>query len=338
MKIFGAPAGFGSNAWLGLWLALLLTQLITGCAHHTTTTPPAPHSKPLLIALAATDRPALTAQAPVFLLDNPETKYNRIGRVVASGSRDNATIAVDTDQPAIYAARRSFATARGLYTNLIYRIHFPELPYSLIPFHLGAGNHVGLLVILTLNADQRVLLVTTANTCGCYAVSIPTAALPVAWYPEDWPKETIPVYGEQFPARLPELDEQSTLLVSVRAEVHRIRDLQVVPKETITPEATINAEMLPLDHLRALPLADGATTSFYYTSGPLAGHVKGAIKPWETLLLSLVSLDLFVGMDKEYGDTQASGNPFYTSLKPWNRSASDMNDFPTYLRFNGWQL
>ena len=338
MKIFGAPAGFGSNAWLGLWLALLLTQLITGCAHHATTLPPAPQSKPLLVALATTQSPTLTAQAPVFLLDKPETKYNRIGRVVASGSRDNATIAVDTDQPAIYAARRSFATARGLYTNLIYRIHFPELPYSLIPFHLGAGNHVGLLVILTLNADQRVLLVTTANTCGCYAVSIPTAALPVAWYPEDWPKETIPVYGEQFPARLPELDEQSTLLVSVRAEVHRIRDLQVVPKETITPEATINAEMLPLDHLRALPLADGATTSFYYTSGPLAGHVKGAIKPWETLLLSLVSLDLFVGMDKEYGDTQASGNPFYTSLKPWNRSASDMNDFPTYLRFNGWQL
>lgn len=338
MKIFGSPAGFGSNAWLGLWLALLLTQLITGCAHHATTPPPALQSRPLLVALAATDRPALTAQAPVFLLDNPETKYNRIGRVVASGSRDNATIAVDTGQPAIYAARRSFATARGLYTNLIYRIHFPKLPYSLIPFHLGAGNHVGLLVILTLNADQRVLLVTTANTCGCYAVSIPTAALPVAWYPEDWPKETIPVYGEQFPARLPELDEQSTLLVSVRAEVHRIRDLQVVPKETITPEATINAEMLPLDHLRALPLADGATTSFYYTNGSLAGHVKGAIKPWETLLLSLVSLDLFVGMDKEYGDTQASGNPFYTSLKPWNRSASDMNDFPAYLRFNGWQL
>ena len=338
MKVFGAGILSGSVLPLGLGLALLLTQLITGCAHHTTTTPPTPQSKPLLVALATTQSPALTAQAPVFLLDNPETKYNRIGRVVASGSRGNATIAVDTDQPAIYAARRSFATARGLYTNLIYRIHFPELPYSLIPFHLGAGNHVGLLVILTLNADQRVLLVTTANTCGCYAVSIPTAALPVDWYPEDWPKETIPVYGEQFPARLPELDEQSALLVSVRAEVHRIRDLQVVPKETITPEATINAEMLPLDQLRALPLADGATTSFYYTSGPLAGHVKGAIKPWETLLLSLVSLDLFVGMDKEYGDTQASGNPFYTSLKPWNRSASDMNDFPTYLRFNGWQL
>ena len=338
MKIFGAPAGFGSNAWLGLWLALLLTQLITGCASHTAKAPPAPQSKPMLVALAVTDSPTLAAQAPVFLLDHTKAEHNRIGRVVASGSRDDETITIDTNQPAIYAARRSFATARGLYTNLIYRIHFPELPYSLIPFHLGAGNHVGLLVILTLDANQQVLLVTTANTCGCYAVSIPTASMPVAWYPEDWPSETIPVYGEQLPARLPALNDQSAVLVSVRAEVHRIRDLQVVPQETVRPESVMKAEVLPLDHLRALPLADGATASFYYTGGPLAGHVKGAIKPWETLLLSLVSLDLFVGMDKEYGDTQASGNPFYTSLKPWNRSASDMNDFPAYLRFNGWQL
>ena len=338
MKIFGSPAGFGSNAWLGLWLALLLTQLITGCASHPDGQLQSLQAQQTLIALAAADSSALAAQSPVFLLDNTEAEHNQVGRVVASGTRDNETIAIDTKRPAIYTARQSFATGRGMYTNLVYRIHFPEQPYSLIPFHLGAGNHVGLLVILTLDADQRVLLVTTANTCGCYAVSIPTAALPVDWYPEGWPKETIPVYGEQFPARLPELGAQSALLVSVRGEVHRIRDMQVVPKERLSHGAVIKAELLGLDNLKTLPLNDGSTTSFYYTGWPLAGHVKGAIKPWETLLLSLVSLDLFVGMDKEYGDTQASGNPFYTSLKPWNRSASDMNDFPAYLRFNGWQL
>jgi len=43
-------------------------------------------------------------------------------------------------------------------------------------------------------------------------------------------------------------------------------------------------------------------------------------------------------MDKEYGDTHESGNPFHTSLKPWNRHNSDMNDFSGYLRFNGWRL
>ena len=90
--------------------------------------------------------------------------------------------------------------------------------------------------------------------------------------------------------------------------------------------------------MKQLPLDDGSVSSFYYSGWPLAGHVKGAIKPWESLLLSLVSLDLFIGMDTEYGETAVSGNPFYTSLKPWNRSASDMNDFAAYPRFNGWKL
>ena len=100
----------------------------------------------------------------------------------------------------------------------------------------------------------------------------------------------------------------------------------------------VNAVLADLASLKKLPLEDGTTTSFYHQDWPLTGHVKEAIKPWETLLLGLVSLDLFVGMDKEYGDTLESGNPFYTSLKPWNRSVSDMNDFAGYLRFNGWRL
>ena len=61
--------------------------------------------------------------------------------------------------------------------------------------------------------------------------------------------------------------------------------------------------MTELDTLKTLPLGDGTFTSFYYERWPLTGHVKGAIKPWESLLLSLVSLDFFVGMDKEYGGT-----------------------------------
>ena len=34
----------------------------------------------------------------------------------------------------------------------------------------------------------------------------------------------------------------------------------------------------------------------------------------------------------------ATKNPFYTSLKPWNREASDMWDFATFLKFWGWRL
>jgi len=76
----------------------------------------------------------------------------------------------------------------------------------------------------------------------------------------------------------------------------------------------------------------------FYDTWPLRGHVKGAIKPWESLMLSLVSLDFYVGMDKEYGNTAESGNPFYTSLKPWNRQRSDMNNFAGFLQFHGWKL
>ena len=65
---------------------------------------------------------------------------------------------------------------------------------------------------------------------------------------------------------------------------------------------------------------------------------KGFIKPRESLFLSLPSLDPLVGYDKVYGDRRETGNPFYTSLKPWNREASDMWDFPEFLTFWGWRL
>jgi len=54
--------------------------------------------------------------------------------------------------------------------------------------------------------------------------------------------------------------------------------------------------------------------------------------------LSLFSLDFFVGTDKVYSDCRETSNPFYTSLKPWNRKASDMWNFTEFLEFWGWRL
>jgi hypothetical protein len=54
--------------------------------------------------------------------------------------------------------------------------------------------------------------------------------------------------------------------------------------------------------------------------------------------MSLISMDFYVGTDKVYEDDGDYGNPFYTSLKPWNREASDMRDFPRFLEFWGWGL
>lgn len=317
---------------------LAMVALLSGCAGRSTGAVPQQQTVVAQLDGSTPLRSTLSSRAPVFVLRGTQAAHNRIGRVEASGTQGNETLAINPDVPVVYAETRPFVAENGRYTNLIYRIHFPDLPYSLIPFHLGAGRHVGLLVILTLDAEQRVLLATMAQTCGCYAVSIPTQSMPTARYPDDWPRASFAVYGERLPATLPEFRADDALHVVIREDVHRVMNLEVAARSSLPAETVRRAEMRELAGLKTLPLDDGGRTSWYYSDWPLTGHVKGAIKPWETLLLSLVSLDFFVGMDKEYSGKKESGNRFYTSLKPWNRTDSDMNDFAGYLRFNGWKL
>ena len=94
---------------------------------------------------------------------------------------------------------------------------------------------------------------------------------------------------------------------------------------------------VPMGHLEKLSTNSG-NTSFYHSDGVLKGHVKGSVKPLETLFMSLISLDFFVGTDKIYADAAETGNPFYTSLKPWRRNDSDMWNFATFLNYWGWRL
>jgi hypothetical protein len=113
------------------------------------------------------------------------------------------------------------------------------------------------------------------------------------------------------------------LLVHVRPAVHRVTNLEIADEGELLPSssvAVIKAPLMAMAELERLPL-DGGRTSFFYRGGLREGHVKGSIKPWESLFLSLPSLDPFVGSDKDYGDRRETGNPFYTSLKPWNREA-----------------
>lgn len=280
----------------------------------------------------------LSTFAPVFILPDSEETYNRIGKVVAKQIGGQEEITIDSNQAVFYAARVPFSTPSGNYTNLVYRVHFQKTPFSLIPFHFAAGNNLGLLVIVTLNEDHVPLLVTTANTCGCYALVLPTATLPAEAYPRDWVNEREYFYGEKLPTGLPAYNAENTLLITVRPEVHRIMDVAIGSRNELPAQDFIAAEIMSLQSLKRLPLKHGGVTSLYYDTWPLQGHVKGSIKLWESLLLSLVSLDLYVGMDKEYGNTAVSGNPFYTSLLPWNREASDMNNFTQFLHFWGWKL
>jgi hypothetical protein len=320
-------------------LMLAVFLILSGCAYHQKI--PFEKTETLYQGQDANDN-LILRQAPLFLTYDSASVYNRIGRPAATyDDKGKEEIYVDTEHPVIYYLKRSFTTSKGKYTNLIYRVHFPEVPFSLFPFYLTAGKNVGLLTVITMDADNRPVLVTTVGTCGCYNAILPTTYLPHNALPVNWPDKTILNYGERLPSHLNYSNEKNPkLMIYLRPGVHRVMDITVVDEQAIktSPHFTIiQAPLKPMQELEHIPI-DSGTTSLYYNTGVLKSHVKGSVKPWESILLSLPSLDFFVGSDKVYGDRDKTGIPFYTSLKPWNREASDMWDFATFLKFWGWKL
>jgi hypothetical protein len=310
-----------------------------GCAHHQTI----PAEKVHTVYRAQGMKDSLLNQyAPIFLAYHHEKPYNRIGRPsVKLGGQEWKCIYVDHEKPVIYCMKKKFSGNRDNYTNLIYRIHFPKVPFSLIPFYLTAGKNVGLIVVITLDSRHRPVLVATVHTCGCYLSLTPTSFLPQDAYPKNWKKNPVCVYGEKLPWILDfSSHENPRLLVHLRPGVHRVMDLEIIEDPDTISSPSFSVIPTPLENTAALEKldADGSTTSFYYQKGLLKGHVKGSVKPLESILLGIISLDLFVGSDKKFADTQKTGNPFYTSLKPWNREASNMWNFPGFLEFWGWDL
>ncbi|MBW2408037.1 MAG: hypothetical protein JRF17_11750 [Deltaproteobacteria bacterium] len=313
--------------------------ILSACAHHQEL--PFETIKTLYQGQDANNS-LILRQTPFFLTHNSASTYNRIGRPSARfDDQGNEQIYVNTEHPVIYYLKRHFTTSKGQYTNLIYRVHFPKVPFSLIPFHLTAGENVGLMVVITLDAVQRPVLVTTVGTCGCYQSIVPTSFLPRDALPLKWQDKPVNVYGEILPSRLNFKNvENPSLLIHIRPNVHRVMDLEIVDKQEIKKSRhfmIIPAALAPMQELESIPINSG-TTSFFYNKGVLKGHVKGSVKPWESLFMSLLSLDFFVGTDKVYADRKETGNPFYTSIKPWNRNTSDMWDFATFLKFWGWRL
>lgn len=316
------------------WALLAVLLFLGGCVH---LAHPVAEPGPRLFLPA--DGPELARRfAPAFLVHNPHQAHNLIGRPRAELDPQGwERVTVDPARPTIYWEQRAFATGRGSYTNLIYRVHFPATPYSLIPFFIGAGQNMGLMVVVTLDAAQRPVLVTNLGTCGCYVALAPTNHLPAAALPAGWTGQPQSIYGETLPARLDFAGVAAPrLVVGLGPGEHRVTSLGVMAEAALArhPDVTM-AALAPVADLERLPLPGGGSTSLFHQSGLLTGHVKGAWKPWETLLLGLVSLDGLVGMDKAYADT---GNPFYTSLKPWARQDSDLWNFPRFLAYWGWRL
>jgi hypothetical protein len=322
------------------WAVLILILSLSGCMHYTRI---GPQAKPLVAAPGGGADMLIKRFAPAFLIHNPHQEHNLIGRpqaIKGTGGKDD-TIYVNPDHPVIYYETHGFETPNGKYTNLIYRVHFPGTPLSLIPFIIGNGDNNGNLVVITLNQQNQPVLIATVGTCGCYISLSSTSYTPASALPKDQEGDQLEIYGETLPARLDlTASGDQRLLVSIGPGEHRIVDLAVLEAKSLQPPSNytlVQAELRPVSDLDRLPLkgAPGETTSLFVENGLFVGHVKGAWKPWETLLLGLWSMDIVVGMDKAYGNPE---NPFYTSLPPWYRIESDMNDYPRFLKFWGWNL
>ncbi len=281
--------------------------------------------------------------SPAFLIHEHQVPHNRIGKPEAKiDEKGDTKIYVNPDKPVMFFEKRNFKTLKGEYTNLIYRVHFQKVPFRMIPFYLTAGKNVGILVIITLDSKNNPILITTVGTCGCYAATVPTTQLPEDAFPDAWEiNQPLIKYGEQLP---PVIDYNTTanprLLITIRPDVHRVMNISIIDNDKIKETDNhigIQAPLMPIQYLNKIPV-NGTVVSFYHEDGLLEGFVKGAVKPWETLLMSWISLDLFVGTDKIYGPAEKGNNRFYTSLKPWNRNTSDLNRFTNFLQYWGWKL
>lgn len=317
-------------------LTLFSLIWLSGCAH---TPPNTTGSKPALAYTAAVENSLLARFAPILVSQNSDADYNRIGSVKAEFHGGEERVFVDPKQAAFYVSHREFTSQLGsTYTNLIYRVHFDRIPAG----YLGSGRNTGLIIVITLNKQQQPVLITTVHTCGCYLAFTPTSYLDKSAFPKNWDWQKNNVYGESLPAVLalpPSFSDDTRPLIRLREGNHRVMDVSTIDiaqaKQTFTLS---HAELIPIKELRKLPLPDTSTTSFYHSEGIQKGYVKGATKPWEMLLMSWWTFDLFIGRDKEFGPSEQTGTVFYTSLKPWNRSASDMWQFDQFLAFWGWRL
>ncbi len=309
-------------------LLLLLTSACAGLPSVQKT------EQPVFQTVSATpDDSLLSRFAPLFILEETGKSYNLIGTPrFKAGSAGEAVAYVDPSQPSIYAQLQEFSSHGATYHNLIYRIHFEGTPRN----HLTSGTNVGLLAIITLDADNTPLLLTTVHTCGCYLAIIPTSALPQASYPENWLADKQAIYGEQLPTQLafnPAASEPK-FVIHLRDATHRVMAVEL--RQDIAGGFKV-ALLLPMQALHELSF-NGQTLSFFETEGPRKGYVRDSHKPYERWLMGWWTLDWRIGEDKDLGPRETTGTVFFTSLKPWARSESDLWRFADFLSYWGWKL
>lgn len=315
---------------------LVYISLLTSCAFSPTIQPPRE-----VLYVAPQPAAIKKAHTPAFLIKEPEKQYNKIGMPsVREGGNYQPEIYVAPDKPAIFFETQEFTAAKGTYKNLVYRIHFEQVPFAPGKFNLTAGKNPGILIIYTLNEKEQLLLVTTVNTCGCFLAFFPTRTLPGDSFPSDWPTGSQWVYGYNLPSLLPSVQGSNSeaIVFTLESETHRISNAVVSGQDAIKNiNDKVNMGLFPMNYLYQLPYK-GSTESFFEMDGVREGYVRDNIKVLERLFISWWAFDLHVGEDKAYGSADTSGTIFYTSLKFWDRKSSDLKNFPAFLSYWGWKL
>lgn len=290
-------------------------------------------------AEAAGDEAALLrCYAPVFVVEQGSRSYNRVGTPEIRLERGKEKVRVNPDVAAAFTEVRRDRIGQTSLLQLLYRVHFTRLPFKPSVF-FEMHRNVGVLAIVTLReSDLQPLLFTTVYTCGCYRALLPDLFPPEA-LPTDWPAKEKRFFGKTLPAivRHPE-PGRSRLTVRLASKTHRVYEVETLEEPPLG--SRVDLPVRAIEELRRLPVAgsSGAFASFFYTDGPLKGHVRGAWSPIEGLLAGPLFLDLTLGMDKDFGDPKVTGTPFYTSLLPWKREVSRLDRFDPLMRHLGFRL
>lgn len=320
-----------------LLVVTIWALFLSGCSLQRSTSTP----NGIALYLPPTSPTIAPSLSPAFLIKDPDKHFNRIGSPSArTVTEDAVDIFTDPEIPALFFESQEFTTAKGRYTNLVYRVHFPEVPLNWASINLTGGKNPGILIIYTLNSARNLLLVTTVHTCGCYLAFLPTSSIPQDAIPKDWPTTSQSVYGYTLPSQLDlrDKDAESRIAFTLESETHRIGAVAVIDSKdlhAIQHQVTMRPKTM-LD-LYSLPYQDTAL-SFFETEGPRRGYVKNNTKILERILISWWAIDLYVGEDKAYSSHDTSDTVFYTSLKFWARQASNLKDFPKFLEYWGWNL
>ena len=300
-------------------------------------------SEPTAAYLPQAYQSNISQYTPIFVVEHSDLSYNLIGTPTIKNESKELSIFIDPDIPSIYVQKLLFKAANTTFKNYIYRIHFQKVPFSLVPFHLTTGQNVGLLVVVTVNGENNPVLITTVHTCGCYLGFVPTSFLNASVFPENWNFKTQRVYGEVLPGLLNlktsiQAELNSKIVILLESGTHRVKWVKTERLEDIKEKYQIlPAHIVPMEKLKSLGQNE-KTTSFFETSGPRKGHVKGSHKFFEKILMSWWAMDIYVGEDKDFGNSEETGTIFYTSLKFWDRQKSDMWNFNNFLSYWGWNF